>query len=113
VFGDFCSGRIWGLQKDGTIWQNRLLLDSTLRITSFGEDESEELYVADHSTGDIFRINCTVSFSDIQPGFWADEYTERLFCNNITTGCSSAPLNLLSREYGNQKGDGCIYCEGS
>jgi glucose/arabinose dehydrogenase len=93
LFGDFCSGRIWGLQRDGTAWQNRLILNSTLRITSFGEDESRELYVADYLTGDIFKIDCTVSFSDIPSDFWAEEYTERLFCNKITTGCSSEPLN--------------------
>lgn len=56
LYGDFCSGRIWGLRRNGASWENRLLLDSSLRISTFGEDESGELYVADYATGDIFRV---------------------------------------------------------
>jgi hypothetical protein len=56
LYGDFCSGRIWGLRHNGIAWENRLLLDSTLLISTFGEDEGGELYVADYATGAIFRI---------------------------------------------------------
>ena len=56
VYGDFCSGRIWGLRHNGLAWENRLLLDSTLLISTFGEDESGELYVADYGAGAIYRI---------------------------------------------------------
>jgi hypothetical protein len=41
VYGDFCSGEIFGW--DGTT-QN-VLLDTSLNISSFGEDESGEIYV--------------------------------------------------------------------
>lgn len=44
---DHCSGKLWGLQYDGTNWQNQLLLNSGLNISSFGEDEAGNLYVAD------------------------------------------------------------------
>lgn len=57
LYGDFCSGRIWGLRHNGVAWENRLLLDSTLLISTFGEDESGELYVADYAAGAIFRIS--------------------------------------------------------
>lgn len=57
LYGDFCSGRIWGLRNNGVAWENRLLLDSTLLISTFGEDESGELYVADYASGGIFRIS--------------------------------------------------------
>jgi glucose/arabinose dehydrogenase len=45
-YGDFCSGRIWGAlpQNDGT-WQSEELLVTGFNITTFGEDESGELYV--------------------------------------------------------------------
>jgi len=56
LYGDFCSGRIWGLRHNGIAWENRLLLDSTLLISTFGEDEAGELYVADYGTGTIYRI---------------------------------------------------------
>ncbi len=46
VYGDFCSGRIWALRYDGTVVSEHLeLIDSELRISSFGLDESGELYV--------------------------------------------------------------------
>jgi hypothetical protein len=56
LYGDFCSGRIWGLRHNGIAWENRLLLDSTLLISTFGEDESGDLHVADYATGVIYRI---------------------------------------------------------
>ena len=56
VFGDYCSGRIWGLQKAADGRGNvRELDDTDLRISSFGEDEAGEVYLVDHR-GSIFRI---------------------------------------------------------
>jgi len=55
-YGDFCTGRIWGLEFDGAVWQNTLLLDSLLSISTFGEDEAGELYLADHATGNLHQI---------------------------------------------------------
>ena len=56
-YGDFCSGRIWGARENpnGT-WSTEQLLDTTLSIASFGEDEEGEIYVADISGG-IYRID--------------------------------------------------------
>lgn len=54
-YGDYCSGRIWGAYRDGSDWVTAQLLDSTLSISSFGEDERGEIYVVDIS-GDLFRI---------------------------------------------------------
>ncbi len=55
VFGDFCSGRIWGaLPRDGG-WSSRLLLESSLKISSFGEDVDGELYLLDYAGG-LYRI---------------------------------------------------------
>ena len=55
-YGDFCSGRIWGLRKTATGFESALLTDTGLAISTFGEDEAGELYVADYLTGTIFRI---------------------------------------------------------
>lgn len=56
-YGDLCSGRLWGLRRVGTDWQNQLLLDTALVITTFGEDEAGNLYVADFATGDLYSID--------------------------------------------------------
>ncbi len=41
-FGDYCSGYIWSLQRDGDQWQMTKRLESGLRISSFGEDVNGE-----------------------------------------------------------------------
>lgn len=52
VYGDFVTGRIWAASPGANV----LLMDTTLLISTFGEDENGELYVADHATGTIFRF---------------------------------------------------------
>lgn len=48
LFGDYCSGLIWGLWRDEEgEWQSQQLLASSVNIASFGEDEQGELYVLD------------------------------------------------------------------
>ena len=55
LYGDYCTGMIWGLiQIDGG-WQNQLLFDLDLTLTSFGQDETGELYLVSDS-GEILRL---------------------------------------------------------
>jgi hypothetical protein len=56
LLGDYCSGRVWGLVKgaDGA-WQSAPLFETGSRITSFGEDETGELYLVDHA-GTVYRL---------------------------------------------------------
>ncbi|MEX2535643.1 MAG: PQQ-dependent sugar dehydrogenase [Trueperaceae bacterium] len=56
VFGDYCSGQIWGASDTEGEWTSVPLLSSGLRISAFGEDEAGELYVAGHSSGSIYRL---------------------------------------------------------
>jgi uncharacterized protein (TIGR03437 family) len=56
IYGDYCNGRIWGLEWIGSAWASRLLLASDFNITTFGEDEAGEVYVADAKAGTIYRI---------------------------------------------------------
>jgi uncharacterized repeat protein (TIGR01451 family) len=55
-FGDWCSGRLWGLQKVNGSWQSALLFDTTLSIIGFGEDESGGLWASDYNGGAIYPI---------------------------------------------------------
>lgn len=56
VFGDFCSGKIWGLRYDGeSVIEARLLVDSSLMITSFAVDQAGNLYVLSRNSG-IYRL---------------------------------------------------------
>ncbi len=54
-YSDNCSGRIWGLKFDSGAWQNTQLLDSPYSVSSFGEDEAGNLYVA-HLGGAIYML---------------------------------------------------------
>ncbi|MGH2397848.1 MAG: PQQ-dependent sugar dehydrogenase [Nitrospiraceae bacterium] len=51
VFGDYCSGEIFGL-IEGTV---RPLLSTGLKISSFGQDQAGELYVVGHE-GTVHRM---------------------------------------------------------
>ncbi len=56
LYGDYCSGRIWGVERQGSQRTSRLLLSSGFSISSFGEDEAGEIYVANAANGTIHRI---------------------------------------------------------
>jgi glucose/arabinose dehydrogenase len=56
IYGDFCSGRIWGLFSDEEGHPRaELLIDSDISITSFSENQAGELYVLG-SEGQIFQL---------------------------------------------------------
>ncbi len=55
IFGDYCSGKIWTLTETSGRWQAAPLLQTDIRITSFGEDQGGELYVVDHQ-GAIYKL---------------------------------------------------------
>lgn len=56
IYGDYASGRIWGIRRDGPLFNNRLLLQGqNVSISTFGQDEDGEIYVGDHN-GNVFRI---------------------------------------------------------
>ena len=54
-FGDFCSGLIWSVFNTGDGWQQTVVAQSDLNITSFGEDAAGELYVVTQG-GEIYQI---------------------------------------------------------
>lgn len=61
LYSDFCSGRIWGVRREGSAWVNRELLNSGRPIATFGEDEDGELFTADYGSGALLRIESSTS----------------------------------------------------
>ncbi|MCX8007003.1 MAG: cell wall-binding repeat-containing protein [Coriobacteriia bacterium] len=53
-FGDFESGRIWSMST--TTHAVALALDSPLLITTFGQDDSGELYLAEYVDGTVYEL---------------------------------------------------------
>ncbi len=56
IYGDYCTGTISIATQSSSRWTSRTLLPTTLRISSFGEDVSGELYVLDVAKGNAYRI---------------------------------------------------------
>jgi glucose/arabinose dehydrogenase len=57
LFGDYCSGRIWGLVSGaGDNWQSAQMAQAGIQISSFGEDEAGELYLLDMGQGELYKI---------------------------------------------------------
>lgn len=56
LYGDYCSGYVWGLILSEGQWQSQLLFETNVRITSFGQDESGEIYLASDAGGVYFLI---------------------------------------------------------
>jgi uncharacterized repeat protein (TIGR01451 family) len=57
VYGDYCSGEIFAANNPGGNWSfgtSAPLLDNAFNITTFGEDEAGELYVA--GSPNVYRI---------------------------------------------------------
>lgn len=55
LYGDFASGRLWGLRQNAGVWENKLLLSTERNISSFGEDEDGEVWLVNYG-GSIHRI---------------------------------------------------------
>jgi hypothetical protein len=82
LFGDFCTGRIWGLRRDGDQWAMNLLADTNYSIVTFGRGEDGDLYVASESGG-VYLI------SDGPPatgGFVINEFLSDAWFDPATDG---------------------------
>lgn len=56
LFGDFCSGNVWGLKWTGSSWSTMLLAETNYRWMTFGLGEDGTIYGA-HRSGGIFLIS--------------------------------------------------------
>ena len=56
LFGDYGTGRIWAIDATGETDTVLTLFETDLNISSFGEDESGELYVVDISSGGVYKV---------------------------------------------------------
>ena len=59
LYGDFASNRLWAATREGDAWASYLLIAPGVLqgISTFGEDENAEIYVASYATGRIYAID--------------------------------------------------------
>jgi hypothetical protein len=55
LYGDYCTGFIWGLINSVNGWQAQRLFDADVNITSFGQDEAGEVYLVADSGG-VYKL---------------------------------------------------------
>ncbi len=55
LYGDYCTGLIWGLIRSDSGWQKQQLFDTDFTITSFGQDENGEVYLVSDNGG-VYRL---------------------------------------------------------
>ena len=56
IFGDYCSGKIWGVAAQAGSQQVVELADADVQLSSFGEDEQGELYLLDMGSGVLYKL---------------------------------------------------------
>jgi glucose/arabinose dehydrogenase len=93
-YGDFCSGRLFDLyHSQPTGWVSAQLLDTTYGISTFGENESGELFLADYNQGEIYQITYDeTTFADVPSSNPYRIAIETLYVNGVTSGCNINPL---------------------
>jgi sugar lactone lactonase YvrE len=70
-YGDYAAGWIWGLKEVSSNWQSQVLFNPpspNFFISTFGEDDNGQIYLADYHTGKIYQLQdtlqtCTPTFS--------------------------------------------------
>ena len=56
LYGDHCTGRIWGLRRVGSAWQTQELFVAGFRFSDIGDDAAGNIYVADFDGGRIYKV---------------------------------------------------------
>src|SRR5262249_14423414 len=55
-YADYCTGRVHTAVLQANNWNVDGTTDTSFTISTFGEDENGELYLADHGGGVIYRV---------------------------------------------------------
>jgi uncharacterized repeat protein (TIGR03806 family) len=68
IYGDFDTGRIWGLRHDGKkVTWHKELTKTRQRIVTFGQDEAGEVYHVDFVGGQIHRLITAPKVAETAP----------------------------------------------
>ncbi|MDX2313193.1 MAG: PQQ-dependent sugar dehydrogenase, partial [Gammaproteobacteria bacterium] len=105
LFGDLCSGRIWGLRSQDGAWQQVQMTQAAVQVSAFGSDESGEAYLVDRAAGQVYRLavsNLAIDTVRLSTAFAGVPYDETLSATggaapyqwSIVTGALPAGLSL-------------------
>jgi glucose/arabinose dehydrogenase len=60
-YGDFCGGQLYYAEQASGAWSPVTALDTEYRVSTFGQDNSGELYLADYDSGAIYQLTDTAN----------------------------------------------------
>ncbi len=55
-YADYCTGELFYATKDDDEWESTLVTKTPYAISTFGQDNAGELYLADYATGSLYQI---------------------------------------------------------
>jgi len=106
MFGDYGSGQVWATRRNGSSWETAKVVNTSLPVVAFGEDEAGEHYMVTHN-GVIHRLAATapaagidaiVSGASFQPGIapggFATAFVNALPDLSGGVGATAFPLPL-------------------
>ncbi len=101
---DYPTGQIFALEETapGT-WDHRLVADTPFSISSFGEDDSGELYIVDHgvsSPGAVYRlleVSADLNGDGAVDARDLEEFLRQFMGNTAASGAKSADLDMDGR----------------
>lgn len=103
-YADFCSGAVYALNHDSVSgWTVTALATTGFGISTFGEDEGGELYLADLNAGNIYRLRYALPAvaSDFDADFKTDPTVFQKAAGNWFTVASSAGFLTPALNFGN------------
>lgn len=75
LYADYITGRIWAARIGSNgAWTTSQVLQMGANWSTFGEDDAGEIYVADRSSGTIYRIVGGDADQDGLPDWWENAY---------------------------------------
>jgi glucose/arabinose dehydrogenase len=98
-FSDFCSGILFSLYKDpGNGWTTTQIADTPYSVSTFGQDEAGELFLADYSQGKIYQI---CYGSKVETYVATAKQGQSSVCQTARqeyTGLNSGPIKVVSTD---------------
>jgi len=89
LFGDYGSGQVWGLRRNGGRWEGQKLIDTGLPVVAFGEDEDGEMYLVAHN-GRVLRLGATAAAPGIDAVVSAASFAPGIAPGGIATAFGNA-----------------------
>ncbi|HZM21699.1 MAG TPA: PQQ-dependent sugar dehydrogenase, partial [Anaerolineales bacterium] len=98
-YSDYCSGRFFSLQNNAGDWNTVPLVDTPYTVSTLGEDELGELYLADYGTGKLYSIGYqegTVTVTIANTNMGSSLIASQTSIRQSYSGVNNGPVKVTS-----------------